>query len=164
MLLDALKDLKLDTEEKLELARLASILGLSSETTTSVFTAAAGPLYQNVAKAAADSGEGGAELRSALDNLGLPRDIATSIAVDLYTDKLLEFTGGSRDAFDGGESGKILREEQSDKLTALRDLLDLEMAQVYEVHERYCSAAYADSIREVIGGVGETDGGALSAA
>jgi len=147
VLLKCLDDLEVDAEEEAMLSSLRQVLGLSDEQCTSIYEAAAGPLFlKNVEQAA--SGELGDEQKSTLQRslakLGLPPKVALTISTDVYASKLREVAADN----------KIINEEQAAKLAALRDFLSLDMEQVYSKHEEICSGAYRNSVREVMGVTG----------
>jgi len=147
LLMNFLENLKIDAEQAATLARLRTLLGLSDAETSSIYQAAAGPLFRQAVQKAV----GGelvsaqkAELQAAVADLGLPAAVTTSISIDVYSERLREFTS----------DGKIINEEQAATLATLRDFLSLDMAAVESVHQELCAPAYRKSVREVMGTTG----------
>ena len=148
LLLHYLEDLKIDEEEARSLARLRAVLDLSEAESTSVYQAAAGPLFRKAVQKAVEGDALGAsqkdELSESLSNLALPAEVTAAISVEVYTTKLRGFAG----------EGKIMNEEQAGQLATLRGFLDIQMEQVYDAHAEVCSPAYRNSVREVMGVTG----------
>jgi hypothetical protein len=147
LLMNFLEDLKIDAEEAVTLAKLRVLLGLSDAETSSVYQAAAGPLFRMAVQKAV----GGelvearkSELQASLADLALPAAVTTAISIEVYSERLREFTSGD----------KIMNEEQSADLATLRGFLSLDMAAVESVHQELCSPAYRKSVREVMGTTG----------
>jgi len=146
-LLQYLESLKVSEEQGLCLARLRVILGLADAETTSIYQAAAGPLYRKTVVKATEaelSEAAKAELQASLVDLALPSDVTTDIAVDIYGERLRSLASDS----------KILDEQQSAQLTSLRDFLSISMDDVADVHEECFAPAYLDSVRQVMGTTG----------
>jgi len=147
LLMSFLEDMKVDEQEAATLAQLRALLGLSDAESTSVYQAAAGPLFRKVVQKAVSgdlSTAEQAELQSSLADLALPSAVTTSISIEVYSDQLREFTSGD----------KIMNEDQSEQLAKLRGFLDLDMASVESVHEELCAPSYRKSVREVMGTTG----------
>ena len=49
------------------------------------------------------------------------------------------------------DDGKIITDEQAEKLAKLREFLSIEMETVHPIHETLCAPAYLNSVREVMG-------------
>jgi len=144
LLLHYLEDFKVDEVEAASLARLRAVLGLSDVESTSIYQAAAGPLFRTAVQKAVNAELGEAqkeELQTSLANLALPPEATLAVSAEVYGEKLRAFAGDS----------KIMDEEQVAQLAQLRDFLGLEMSDVYEMHEAECSGAYRNSVREVMG-------------
>jgi hypothetical protein len=145
VLLDYLDDFKVDEAETASLLRLRALLGLSEADASSVYLAAAGPLFRRKVKEAVGAATLGeaekASLQASLTDLSLPADVSTKISADVYEEKLTAFA----------EGGKIISEEQSAELSTLRDFLGLDAAAVAAAHEKACGEAYADSCKQVMG-------------
>lgn len=148
LLLHYLEKLKVEESEAETLSRLRVVLELSEEQATSVYQAAAGPLFRKAVTAAVGASEMGSsqkeELQASIANLALPADVTKAISIEVYSAKLTEFAG----------TGTILDEEQAATLTTLRDFLSLGMDDVSAAHEKACGPAYRNSVREVMGGTG----------
>jgi len=147
MLVSCLDDLKVDEAEEALLAPLASLLSLSDEARTSVYEAAAGPLYRKALEKALASDMGAeqkAELQQSVADLALPAPVTAAIAAEVYGAKLREVAGDA----------KIMNEEQAESLTVLREFLGLDISDVYDAHADVCSGAYKSSVTEVMGAAG----------
>jgi len=144
LLLHYLEDLNVDEAQQASLASLRTLLGLRQAETESVYQAVAGPLFRKAVKEATAGalGEGEkAQLQAVLAGLALPEAVTSKMSVEVYEEKLAGF---------GGE-GKIISEEQSAELAALRAFLGLDLSQVADAHEATCGATYANSCKEVMG-------------
>jgi len=152
LLLDYLSDLKLSDEQSAALESLRTILGVGDAESSSVYAAAAGPLLRKAVGSAIDGGAteaGKAELQGTIATLALPADVTASIAIDIYSGKLTGYVSGG-----ANDEASILSEEQSAELATLRAFLDIDLAQVYDLHERTCAPAYQKSVQEVMGTTG----------
>jgi len=152
LLLHFLEDLKVDEAEAATLARLQTILGLSEAESSSVYTAAAGPLFRAALAGAVESAEYGDAQKAAIEqsktDLALPASVTLSISMEIYGGKLKGFVGDDK---------KVLDEAQSAELEKMRAFLALEMEQVQPLHETVCGPAYSDSVKQVM----STSGGAI---
>lgn len=140
-----LEDLLVDEQEAASLARLRAVLGLTDRDEASVYEAAAGPLFRKTVREVVglESAELGdkAVLTKAIADLGLSTDLTTAVVVEVYTERLKMYA----------DDGKIITDEQAEKLSKLRDFLNISMEQVYSKHEELCAPAYASSVKEVMG-------------
>ena len=130
--------------ENAALDQLRTLLGMSESDASSVYQAAAGPLYRKALQSAIDEGAGDAQktaLQARLTELGLPEGVTTAIGTEVYGEKLKAFAS----------SAKIMSEDQSAELAKLRDFLGIAMDDVYPAHESACSESYLSSVREVMG-------------
>jgi len=144
LLLHYLEDLKISETQASSLAQLRELLGLSDVETTSVYQAAAGPLFRKAVSQAVSGELGDAqkeELQAVVTDLALPAAATAVISAEVYGDKLKSFAG----------EGGIMSEAQAAELAALRSFLSIEMSDVYPAHEAACAGAYAKSVREVMG-------------
>lgn len=147
LLMHFLEDLKVDTEQSVALGRLRVILGLSDAQSSTVYRAAAGPIVKVAVRKAVEGAKGASEkaqLDESIANLGLPAEVTSSIAAEVYGERLSEITSEE----------KIMTEEQATELATLRDFLSLEMATVEAVHQELCAPSYRKSVREVMGTTG----------
>jgi len=147
LLMSFLEDLKVSAEQAATLAQLRVLLGLSDAETTSVYQAAAGPLFRKAVQKAVAGDLAAAqkeELQASLADLALPATVTTAISIEVYTERLSEFSSDD----------KIMNEEQSAQLASLRDFLSLDMASVESVHQKLCAPSYRKSVREVMGTTG----------
>jgi len=123
------------------------VLGISDKSAASIYEAAAGPLYRKALKDAVGSTLDAAAkeaLAAVAADLSLPESVVAAITAEAYNEALEECTG----------EGKIMDEEQAGKIRALRDFLGLSFDDVEPAHAKSCSAAYAKSVQDVIGGSG----------
>jgi hypothetical protein len=145
LLLHYLEDLKVDEQEARSLARMRAVLGLTDADEASVYQAAAGPIFRKTVRKVVglENGELGdkAELDAAVADLALSPALTTQVCVDVYTERLKLYA----------DDGKIINEEQAEKLSKLRDFLSIEMATIHPIHEELCAPAYLNSVREVMG-------------
>jgi len=146
LLVSFLEDLKVDAEEAATLGRLGIVLGLSETETSSIYQAAAGPLFRAAVASAVEAGDFGdkakEQIQAKLSDLALPASVTVDISTAAYTDQLRSIVG---------EEGKVMSEEDAAKLAGLRTFLGLEMASVQPMHEELCGPAYRNSVREVMG-------------
>jgi len=70
--------------------------------------------------------------------------VTAKICVDVYSERLSTYTS----------SGKILSEEQADKLKEMRSFLNVDEAAVADIHQDKCADSYLTSVKEVMGTTG----------
>ena len=148
LLLSALEEMKISDVNRATLTTLRTILGLSDADEASVYQAAAGPMFRRAVTLAvgADGAALGnkADVDTAASDLALPASVTAGICVEVYTERLKTYVDG----------GKILSEEQAEKLEKMRAFLSIEAAEVYPIHEKLCSDSYLTSVKEVMGTTG----------
>jgi hypothetical protein len=91
LLLHYLEDFKVDEVEAASLARLRAVLGLSDVESTSIYQAAAGPLFRTAVQKAVNAELGEAqkeELQTSLANLALPPEATLAVSAEVYGEKL----------------------------------------------------------------------------
>lgn len=145
---DCLSDRKVDEKEEIELSRLRVILGLGEDETQRAYKSAAGPVYRKMqfdALASKDfSDENKAKIETVREDLGLPLDLAKSICVDLYKEKLRVVTDGNR----------IIQESEAQDLFVVRRFMGLDDDDTKDAHMSIMGPIYEQSVTEAMGPTG----------